>query len=204
MCASAEQDTIQSEDIATMQQYDQEMQTQYADQTNLYSQVNSVLQPILQGGPNQEGFTPAEKNNLNEQVVEGTAENYSAAAKAVGESEAAEGGGESELPTGAQDQMKEEVATSAAGLESQEEAQVEQQDYQQGYSEFENAEEGEMAIATGENPLGYAGATTSAESTAGSEANAIASQNNSWINAAVGAGGAIVGGMARGGTGIFQ
>jgi hypothetical protein len=199
MCASGAQNTIQQEDIATMQQYDQQQATQYANQTALYAQVKSVLDPILNAGPNQQGFSAAELNTLNAQAVEGTAENYSAAGKAVGEATAAEGGGDNPLPSGAQTQLKQEVANSAAEQESSEETQIQGADYQQGQQNFTNAEQGEMAIAAGENPLGYASATTNAEDTAGSEANAIAGENTSWINASIGAAGAIGAGWAKGG-----
>ena len=197
MCGpTGAQTAVQNEDIATMQQYDQEMQTQYANQTALYNSVNSVLQPILQKGPNQTGFTQGEVNNLDAQAVEGTATTYSQAAAAAGDQVAAEGGGSNPLPSGGQTQLKEQIAASAAQQESSQESQIQQADYSQGYSEFQNAEEGEMAIATGENPLGYASATNTANANAGNEANTIAAQDTSWENAAIGAiggiGGAVV------------
>lgn len=192
MCgATAEQKNLENEDAATLQQYDQMMQTQYANQTALYSKVNAVLSPILQAGPNQEGFSTAEKNNLNAQAVEGTAENYQSAAKAVNENLAGEGGGNSPLPTGGQEELKEQTAESAAQEESRQESEIEGADYQQGYSEFQNAEEGEMAIASGENPLGYAGAVTNQANATGNEANSIAQEDNSWVSAALGAAGSI-------------
>jgi len=199
MCASDAQNQIQQEDIQTMQDYNAKQKQQYVNQTELYSQVKSVLDPILNAGPNQKGYSTDELNNLNAQAKEGTAENYSAAGKAVAENLAAEGGGENSLPNGAQLQLKQETANSAAQEESKEESEITSSDYQTGRENFTNAEQGEMAIAAGENPLGYANATTSAESTAGSEANAIASENTSWSNAAIGAAGAIGGGIATGG-----
>lgn len=197
MCgATGAQQQLQEEDIQTLQQYDQEQQTQYANQTALYAQVNSVLAPILKAGPNQQGFSTPELNDLNAQAVEGTAENYSAAAKAVNENLAAEGGGNAPITTGGQAQLKQEVAEGAAQSESQQETQIQQADYQTGQQNFQNAEEGEMAVASGENPLGYANAVTSSENAAGNEANAVASEDNSWISAALGAAGAIGGGFA--------
>lgn len=197
MCgATGAQQQLQQEDIATLQQYNQEQQQQYANQTALYNTVNSVLQPILKAGPNQEGFSPAEKANLNAQAVEGTAENYQQAARAVNEQLASEGGGNNSITTGGQAQLKEEVANSAAANESQQESQILQADYAQGYSEFQNAEEGEMAIAAGENPLGYMGAVTNQSNAAEKVTNDVATANNSWINAALGAAGAIGGGLA--------
>jgi hypothetical protein len=191
MCASGAQDTIQQEDIQTMQQYNQQQAQQYANQTALYAQVKSVLDPILNAGENQQGYSAAELNTLNAQAVEGTAENYSAAGKAAGEATAAEGGGSNPLPSGAQTQLKQEVANSAAQQESSEETQIQSADYAQGRSNFQNAEEGEMAIASGENPIGYASNAINAEGTAGSEANAIAQENTSWMNAAIGAAGSL-------------
>jgi hypothetical protein len=199
MCASDAQNQIQAEDLQTMKDYDAQQKTQYANQTALYSQVKSVLDPILNAGPNQKGYSTDELNNLNAQAKEGTAENYSAAGKAVAENLAAEGGGENSLPNGAQLQLKQETANSAAQEESKEESEITSSDYQTGRENFTNAEQGEMAIAAGENPTGYASNAINAESTAGSEANAIASENTSWINAAIGAAGAIGGGIATGG-----
>ena len=193
MCASSAQDTIQQEDIQTMQEYNQQQAQQYARQTALYAQVKSVLDPILNAGPNQQGMSPAELNTLNAQAVEGTAENYSAAGKAVGENLAAEGGGDNPLPSGAQTQLKQQVANSAAEQESSEETQIQSANYQTGRENFTNAEQGEMAIAAGENPTAYSSAEINSESAAGSEANTIAQENNSWMNAAIGAAGSVAG-----------
>ena len=114
--------------------------------------MSSVLDPILKAGPNQEGFSTAEENTLNSQAVEGTAENYAGAAKAVNEEMAGEGGGNAPITTGGQTQLKEEVAQSAANTESGQETQIQEQNYQTGRENFLNAEQGEMAIAAGENP----------------------------------------------------
>ena len=199
MCASGAQNTVQQQDINTMQTYSAQQAQQYANQQELYASVKSVLDPILKAGASQEGFSAGEKNNLNAQAVEGTAANYRGAAKAVGENLAAEGGGQNPLPTGAQTQLKEEVANSAAGTESNEETQIEAANYQTGRQNFQNAEEGELAIASGENPLGYSGAANNANQNAGNEANAIAQENTSWINSLIGAAGAVGGGWATGG-----
>lgn len=177
--------------MSTLQQYDSMMQQQYANQGDIYKQVTSVLQPILQAGPDQTGFSAGEENTLNSQAIAGTAQNYQAAAKAVGEQTAAEGGGNAPVSSGAADEMKEQVAESAAQTESGEETQIQEQNYQTGRQNFENAEEGEMAVASGENPLGYAGAVTNQANATGTVANQIAEEDNSWVNAALGAAGSI-------------
>lgn len=192
MCgATSAQTTLQDEQMQELQQYDAMMQQQYANQQAIYKQVNSVLQPIIAKGPSQEGFSTDEKNVLNAQAVEGTAENYSEASRALNEKLAAAGGGNIPVTTGQGTELQAEMAASAAQTESSEETGVKEADYQQGYSEFENAENGELAIAAGDNPLGWAGATTTAGEAAGTTASQIAAENNSWINAALGAAGSI-------------
>jgi hypothetical protein len=181
-----------------MQQYDQEQQQVFGENQALYASVNSVLQPILKAGPDQQGFSSAESNTLNAQAVEGTAENYAGAARAVGESLAGEGGGE-ELPTGGQAEMKAEIAQSAAGQESQQETQIQEANYQTGRENFQMAEQGELAIAAGENPTSYGNMATNSANAAGSEANAIAQEDSSWENALIGAAGSVGEGWAEGG-----
>jgi len=188
---TSQQVTLQNEQIQAYQQAQQLTAQQYANQQSIYGPMVGMFQSIFQKGPNQEGFSGAEKSQLDAQAVEGTAENYSQAAKAVGESEAAEGGGNNPLPTGAQEQTKAEIATSAAQEESGQETQIDQADYQQGYNEWLSAAGGLESIAAGENPLGYESNETSAGSAASSTAAQIASEDNSWINSAIGAAGAI-------------
>jgi len=198
MCASGAQTTIQQEDIATMQEYDQQQKQIFGENQALYAAVNSVLQPILSKGPNQEGYSTPELNALNAQAVEGTAENYEQAAKAVNENLAEEGGGGG-LPSGAAEELKSQVATSAAEEESRQETEITGANYQQGRVNFQNAEEGEMAIASGENPTQYSSAAIGAEGAAGTEANAVAAEDTSWLNSVLGAAGAVGEGWATGG-----
>jgi hypothetical protein len=200
MCGStAAQDQLQGEQLQAYQQAQQLTAEQYANQQALYAPMAAQFQSILSRGPNSKGFSDEEEQALNAQAVEGTAENYEGAAKAVNENLAAEGGGSNPLPSGAQTQLREQVATSSAQEESREEQQIQQADYSQGYNEWENAGAGLESIAAGENPLGYEGAETSSGSAAGTTAEQIAQEENSWENAAIGAVGTVAGGWATGG-----
>ena len=199
MCATSQQENLDAEETQALQNAQQMTAQQYAEQQAIYAPMSAQFQSIFAKGPNQQGFTEGELQNLNAQAVAGTAQNYQQAAKAVGEQTAAEGGGTNPLPTGAQTQLKQEVANSAAQQESGEESQIQQANYQQGYSEWQNAGAGLEAIATGEDPLGYENAENGAAGVANNEANAIASENSSWINAALGSAGAVGGGWAQGG-----
>jgi hypothetical protein len=198
MCgATAAQTNLQNEQAQFYQTANQEAAQTYGEDQALLQQMQSVYAPILAKGPNQEGFSAAETQDLNSQAVEGTAENYKQAATAVNESLAAEGGGTNPLSSGAQDELKQQVANSAAQTESGEESQIKQADYQQGYSEFQQAT-GALEDVSGQyNPTAYGNEAISAGNAEGTTANEIAQENNSWVNAAIGAAGTI-GGAAIG------
>jgi hypothetical protein len=197
MCATGAQTQLQTEQLNAYTQAQQMTAQEYANQQEIYAPMEKQFQSIFSMGPNQQGFSNAETNTLNAQAVEGTATNYAGAAKAVNENLAAEGGGSEELPTGAQAEMKQEVANSAAQTESGQETQIQEADYNQGYQDWLNAGSGLESIAAGENPLGYENAATASGSAAGTTANQIASQDDSWINAALGAAGTIGGDVVK-------
>jgi hypothetical protein len=190
---SAAQENLSDEQAAFYQQATTQSQQTYAEDQKLQQQFAAIYDPILAKGPNQQGFSTQELQGLDAQAVEGTAENYQGAAKAVNEHLAAEGGGSNPLPSGASAELQEEVANSAAGQESSEENQINQANYAQGYSEFEGAtgalesEEGNL------NPVGYENAATGAGSAAESTMKDINAESDSWENAAIGAAGSIGG-----------
>lgn len=192
MCGGTQDQTsLTNEEMQILQQGQQMTQQQYANQQAIYQPMAAKFQSIFAGGPNQTGYSEAEKTDLDSQALEGTAENYSGAAKAVGEETAAEGGGTNPLPSGGQTQLKQEVANSAAGEESKEETGIDEADYAQGYDEWKDAGSGLESIAAGENPIGYENAETGEEGNANSEANAVATEQNSWENAVLGAAGSV-------------
>lgn len=194
---TAQQTELGDEQLAAYQEAEALTQKQYADQQAIYAPMVAQLQTIYAKGPGQKGFSDEETAELDAQAEEGTAENYGNAARAVGEGLAARGGGTNALPGGVESAIQANVATSAAQEESRQESQIEAADYEQGYNEWENAGQGLESIASGENPLGYESGATSSGSAAGQTASEIASEDDSWINAAIG-GVATVGGMAAG------
>lgn len=186
MCgATSAQQQLQQEQIQAYQQAQQLTAEQYANQQAIYGPMSQMFQSIFSKGPSQEGFSDAEKNDLETGVVEGTAQNYANAAKAVNEQIAANGG-DTTMPSGAADEMKLETANSSAAEKSKEELQVNQADWEQGYNEWQNAGQGLQAIAAGDNPLGFENAETSSGSAASTTADQIAQEQNGWINAAIG------------------
>ena len=202
---SSTQMQLQQEQADFYQQGIQESQTAFAEDQSLLKQMEAVYSPILARGPNVNAFAGAEQDALDAQAIQGTAGNYTQAARAVGEQTAAEGGGNNPLPAGGEEQLKEEVATSAAGAESQEEEQVLEAGYSTGEKEFEDAGSA-LSTASGQlNPTAYEGAATGAGSAAETTANQINQEENSWVAPVLGAVGA-VGGAAVGENpgGIFD
>lgn len=199
MCGSTDaQNQLQQEQLDAYKQAQQMLQDQYGKQQAIYGPMADMFQSIFAKGPSQTGFSDAQLTDLNAGAVEGTAQNYSQAAKAVNENIAAQGGGTNPLPTGAQIQLKSQVAQSAAEEQSREEGQIRQANYQQGYNQWLNAASGLESIAAGDNPLGYQAGAINSGQAAGTTADQIAQEQNSWVNAAIGAAGAIGGGLATG------
>lgn len=197
MCgASAQQNELSAEETQALQTSAQMTATQYAAQQAIYAPLQSQFQSILAKGPSQEGFSDAEKQDLDATAVEGTAENYKQAATAVNEGIATEGGGTNPLPSGAQSELRQEVANSAAEKESSQESQIEEADYAAGRQNYSTAGAGLEGIATGEDPLGFENAESTSAGVANNEANTIQQANNSWVNAALGAAGEIGGAFA--------
>lgn len=197
MCGSTgQQNVLEQEQMDAYKQAQEMTAKQYADQQAIYAPMAKQFQSIFALGPQQEGFSDAETNALNASAVAGTAANYGSAARAVSEGLAAEGGGNEVISTGGAAQMKAQIAEAAAGEQSKEQTQIKEANYQQGYKQWLAAGQGLESIAAGQNPLGYEGAATSAGGAAGTTADQIASEQNSWINAAIGAAGAIGSGWA--------
>lgn len=193
------QNQLQQEQLDAYKQMLDMTKQQYANQQEIYAPMVAQFQSILSKGPSQQGFSAEQRQNLDAGVVERTAENYKAAATAVGESIASMGGGTNPLPSGSQTQLRQQTALSAAQQKSADESRIAQADYQQGYQEWLNAGQGLESIAAGENPLGYANASTSAGSAAGTTAEQIQQADNSWLNAAIGAVSSVGAGWASGG-----
>lgn len=196
---SAQQLQLQDQQMAFYQEGTQHAQTVFAEHQDLLKQMEAVYKPILAKGPSQEGFSAPEKAALTSQAIEGTARNYSQAARAVNNQIAAEGGGNNPLPSGGSEQLREEVASASAGEQSREETQITEADYATGRENFNEAGRALSVEGSQLNPTGYADAATSSGSAAEKTASDINAEQNSWMAPVLGAVGAIGGAVATGG-----
>lgn len=173
---------------------------QFAQQSNILSSLNNSLQPIVQAGPNQYGFSGAETNALNSSAIQGGAQQYAAASKNLKENQAAQGGGNALLPSGVASQQAAQLSASAANNQSNNLLGIQQAGYAQGHQQYENAIGQLGGVASQYNPTGYAGSANQG----GSSAYGSAQENNKENQAASpwNIAGGILGGVVNAGLGL--
>ena len=177
--------------------------TQFANQSAILGKLNSSLAPILAAGPNQQGFSAGQLENLNSSAVQGVGQNYGNASKGLREQQAAAGGGTIALPSGAQNAQQAALTAAGANQASQEELGIQAANYQQGNAMYNNAVSGLGNVAGMYNPTGYAGDANQGGSAAGTEWNQIAAENqaadpfNAILGAVGGAASSYLGGLGK-------
>jgi hypothetical protein len=208
--ASAAQEAQATSSANFTNTLNQDFTQQFGAQSSILSTLQNSLNPIVQAGPNQFGFSGQEVNNLNAQAIQGTGAQYSNASKALGAQQAAQGGGNSYLPTGAQAAQQGALASSTANQASNQLLGIQQAGYQQGYNQYQSAIGQLGGVASQYNPIGYAGQATSAAGQAFNAATQVQQMNNAaspWnvvggiLGGAVGAGlDAFTGGLGGAGA----
>jgi hypothetical protein len=194
MCGATQQQTdISDEQSAFYAEMTKEAQATYGASSAITSALTSQFTPILQAGPNQEGFSTAEKTALNTQATEGVASGYSQASEALGEKLGASGGGDSFLPSGAQAELQQNTANTAAGQLAEDKNTITNNDYETGRQNWTTAASVLGQTASTLNPANFANAATGSGSAAANTANQIAQANNSVWTSAIGALGGIAG-----------
>lgn len=157
-----------------MKDYD----TQFVNQQNILGTLNNKLQPIVNAGVGQYGYTNAEDAAKRTQASAGTSQAFQNAKQSLGQSQAAQGGGDTFLPSGVKTQQQTQLATSAAQQESNQQLDITNQGYDVGRQNFNNAVSQEQGVAGMYNPTAYAGNATSSGSTAYNSADENAKLNN--------------------------
>lgn len=185
MCgASSQQTSLGAAQTQFYQELTQNYSTEFAQNQQILGALSKSFTPLLDKGINQEGFSPAEKANLDSQAITGTGTNYAHASAALGERQGAEGGGTAVIPSGAKQEQQQQLAESAAGNESGIESDILANDYATGRQNYLTAAQGLEGVAGQENPANFANATTGAGSAAASTENQITQANQSWMQLA--------------------
>lgn len=199
--ASSTQESLNQSQTNFYNQLTADYGQQFANQNAVLGALRSSLEPILKAGPNQYGFSQAETNNLNSTAIQGTGQQYANASKSLREIQAAQGGGNSVLPSGVAAQQQAALNSASANQASSELLGIQNAGYQQGYNQYQTALGGLSGVAGMYNPASYAGQATGAGSAAASEANTITQENNAaspWNVV-----GGLLGGAASAGLNAF-
>ncbi len=200
MCgASKEQKNIAASQSAFYTQMTAQAASVFGKASSVFADLQSTFAPIVAAGPNQQGFSAGEVQNLNNQITNNVGTSYNKAATAVNEQLAAQGGGDTPIISSSQNKVREDLASSAASQEGSERGEVQAANYATGRQNFFNASNVLAGATNVFNPAtSMAGAATSAGTAASNTADQIASENNSWVNASIGALGGVAGAAAGG------
>jgi hypothetical protein len=171
----------------------------FGDSSQIFSDINAAFAPIVANGPNQEGFSPAEKSAMDSSVVDTEGQAARNAKAATGNAVASAGGGNTTLPSGTAAGIEADTEQRFAQATASGENQVVQADYATGRQNFDEAAQvlggatNSFGAATGE-----ANAATGAAGAATTAANDVATAQNSWMTPVAGILGGVAG-MATGG-----
>lgn len=158
----------------------------------------SKLDPIVNAGPGQYGYDKTQDAAIRGAAIEADAAAAHNAQQAVNQQITASNGGAALMPTGAQDQLREEGDVAAAQKLSSDMNTVTQQGYQQGAQNYRDALSAEENTVGMMNPNAFAGAATSGGNSSTSAVNAAtnaAAASDSWMS--------MVGGALGGATGAL-
>ena len=203
MCgATQQQQDITDEQQQFYKQLSDEYSTVFGQNQAITGALTSAFTPILQAGPGQPGMAAAQEQALRTQASEQVATNYAAAQRATAQQLAAMGGGNTLLPSSVQANILAANTNQAAAQRATAQNQITQQNYAQGYQNWQTAASVLGSTAGLLNPTAYSGQATGAGTAAATSANQIAQAQFAPWGAAMGALGAVGGAaLSPGGAG---
>ncbi len=151
----------------------------FSAQSGVLQNLNNLLTPIAQAGPDQQGFGANELAALNTASGEGVGQNYAKASQALNNQLAAQGGGnDPNVKAGATGALKGSLAASAANQLSQQGLQITEANYAQGRNNWTQATNGLQTLAQQYNPNAIASNASNTLGSAFGEYNTIQQQKN--------------------------
>jgi hypothetical protein len=197
MCGdTSQQDATYQQQQEFSQQMMNENTAVFGEQQSILTNLNNGFQQIIANGPSQTGYSADQLNTLETSATENVAANMTNASKALGEGQAAQGGGDTFIPSGVSQQQDEQLAATGATTDATLRNQILTSDYTQGNTNYNNAVNGALGVAQQLNPTSYAGEVNTANSGQASEANAISASAMSPFTAVMGALGGVAGAAA--------
>jgi hypothetical protein len=153
-------------------------QQKFGAQSAVVKNLNNLLTPIAEAGPDQQGFGANELAALNTQAQTTVGQNYAKAQAALNNQLAARGGGSADMTSGADAQLKEQLASQAAAQSSNESLAITRANYAQGRQNWQNATAGLKQLGGEYNPAQFGELGIEANNQSFKEATQIQEMNN--------------------------
>lgn len=118
----------------------------FGDASGIFNELNTALGQIVKGGPSQQGWSQAEINAVNSQIMNQAAVNAKNIRAAVGGDLGAVGGGNAVTPSGLEAVVETQANLGVEAQKSQQLAQATVANYQQGTENYWNAVKGQMQL----------------------------------------------------------
>src|SRR5665213_784693 len=149
-CKGASDDQLkiqqQQSDFATS--LAQNYATQFSGQGAILASLHSSLKPIIAAGPGQYGYSNAEDAALRTQASAGTSSAFRKDKQSLGETQAAEGGGDEFLPSGVKGQQQQNLAVAYANRESDQQLGITSSGYDVGRKQYDTAVNADSSVAS--------------------------------------------------------
>ena len=167
--------------------------TQFAEQQNIQNSLLAKMQPIVAAGPGQYGYDATEDTALRASATDTDAKAFSDQSVKLDNQFTAQNGGVSgATPTGARDQLKQQLAVDAAKKNCSDQQGITLAGYNQGSSNYKDAVSGEEGIMGQNNSSTAANAVSTAGQASTSATTEANNAGNAWMTLA----GAAIGGGA--------
>lgn len=114
----------------------EEAKTIFGDASGIFNDLKTSLSSIVKGGPSQQGWSQAEINAVNSQIVDQSASNARNVKAATGNAVAAIGGGNSVSPSGLETTVNLEANQGVENEKSRELSQAVVQNYETGRQNY--------------------------------------------------------------------
>jgi hypothetical protein len=204
MCgASKSEEAISDSQTQMYNTLNSNYSTAFGQDQAITGALTAAFQPILAAGPSQTGMSPSEENALRTQNTEGVATDYAQAQKATAQTIAAQGGGNTMIPSSTTANVEAANANAAAAQRSSGDLNITNEDYALGRQNWTTAATALGNLSNTLNPNAYASSASTAGGDAATSANQIAQQSNSVWNAAIGALGSLGGSALTGGLSLL-
>jgi hypothetical protein len=176
--------------------------TEFAKYNALSDSLQAQIQPIINAGQGQYGFSAGEDSALRSSATNADSKSFQNDDAALNNKLTQQNGGMSDLPNGAHDQLEQQLGTQEAQANATDQNNITQAGYAQGTQNYNNAMNEQFSLLSGMNPNSYASSANASGSDVNGAVQAEAAENNGWmsvVGGALGGVGSVIGGGLAGG-----